>query len=523
MKKKYRPIVLAILDGWGENAEKKGNAILNANLPTIEKLDKNYPKLLLSASGVAVGLPWGTEGNSEVGHQALGGGRIIYQNLPRIDLAIEDGSFFKNQALLEAIKNCKENNSNLHLMGLLSDGSVHSHINHLFALLELAKINDLKKVFIHIFTDGRDTGEKEGVGFLKKLQKRIASLGVGEIASICGRYYAMDRNENYDRVKKAFLAIVFGRGILEKDAVEGIKKQYEKGVGDEYIAPIVLQRENGGPTAVVEDGDSLIFFNFREDRARLISRAFAEKDFAKFDEEIRFPERIKFVGMTQYEKNMKMLTAFPPQKKDFCLGKTLAENGLKQLRTAETEKYAHVTYFFNLGREDAFEGEDRVLVPSKNVPSYATVPEMSAKEITDKLIEKVGENKYDFILVNYANPDMVGHTGDLSASVRAVEEIDVQLSRLIPAVLSAGGCLLITADHGNVEEMINLKNGEKDTEHSQNPVPLWFVTPENHRERKGEDILLAGMLSDVAPTILDILGVEKPKEMTGQSLLDKLK
>ncbi|MDD3607219.1 MAG: 2,3-bisphosphoglycerate-independent phosphoglycerate mutase [Candidatus Moranbacteria bacterium] len=524
MKKTYKPVVLAILDGWGETPEKRGNAIANATLPTIEKIERNYPKMLLQASGMAVGVPWGEEGNSEVGHQTIGAGQIIYQNLPRIDIAIEEGTFFQNEKLVKGVEWAKNNNSNLHLMGLLSDGGIHSHINHLFALLDLIKDQKFERVFFHIFTDGRDTGTNEGVNFTKKLQRKIESAGIGKIATISGRYYAMDRNNNYDRIKLAFDAMVEGRGILEKDPVEALEKQYKKNnKGDEYIKPIVLVDKNDEPITKIKDNDSIIFFNYREDRARQITKAFILEKFDKFGRDIYRPKNLKFTGMTLYEKGLPMEVAFPAQKVDMCLGKALSENGKKQLRIAETEKYAHVTYFFNVGKEKPFPGEDRILVPSKNLASYADIPEMSANEITDKLLTEIEKNKYDFILVNYANPDMVGHTGVLKAGIKAVEEVDRQLERLIPKVIEKGGCLLITADHGNVEEMINLKTGEKDTEHSQNPVPLWLVAPDNHQKRERREFLSQGMLSDLAPTVLDLLGLPKPKEMTGESLLSQLK
>jgi len=503
MKKIYKPIILVVLDGWGESPETKGNAIRNANLPVIDKIDKYYPKMLLQASGMSVGVTWGEKGNSEVGHQTMGAGQIIYQKLPRIDLAIEEGSFFENEAFLSGINWAKKNNSNLHLMGLLSDGAVHSHISHLFALLEMAKNQGLKDVFIHIFTDGRDTGTKEGVKFIKKLQQKIKSIGAGKIATISGRYYAMDRNKNYNRTQLVFKAMVEGDGILETDPIKAVENQYEKNIKDEYLKPIVMINKEGRPVVQVSKGDAIIFYNYREDRARQITRAFVSEGFDKFEKKIDCPKNIKFIGMVEYENNLPIEVALPRQKVDMCLGQVLSKNNLKQLRIAETEKYAHVTYFFNIGKEKPFKGEDHILVPSKNLPSYADAPEMGAKEITVKLLAEVEKNKYDFILVNYANPDMVGHTGDLKASIKAVEAVSEQLGKLIPAVIKKGGCLLITADHGNVEEVINLKTGEKDTEHSENPVPFWLVAYDNHRENKDGNILSEGMLADIAPTVLD--------------------
>lgn len=524
MQKKYKPVVLAILDGWGESENKDGNAILNAQTPTIDKLNQYYPKMLLEASGMAVGVTWGEEGNSEVGHQTLGAGQVIYQNLPRIDLAIENGSFFRNEMLLKAINYAKKNNSSLHLMGLLSDGGVHSHINHLFALLDLAKLQGMtENVFIHIFTDGRDTGDKEGIRFIKMLQQRIKSIGTGKIATITGRYYAMDRNQNYDRIQLSFQAMTEGVGIKTENPIEAIEKQYQEGKGDEYLKPIVITEKNGALVGKINDNDAIIFFNFREDRARQLVAAFIAPGFDKLDQKVKRPQNIKLVGMTKYKDDLPMEEAFPRQSVNVCLGKIISENGLKQLRIAETEKYAHVTYFFNVGMEKTFKGEDRALIPSKNLSSYADAPEMSAREITSRLLTEIGQDKYDFILVNYANPDMVGHTGNLKASIKAVETIDAELEKLIPAVIEKGGCLLITADHGNAEEIINLKTGEKDTEHSQNPVPLWFITPDNHDNTRKNPINFEGMLTDIAPTILDIFGIKKPAEMTGESLLPKLK
>ena len=521
----FKPIVLVILDGWGESPVSFGNAIVQAKLPTIEKLNAYYPKLLLQASGISVGLSWGEEGNSEVGHQTLGAGRIIYQDSPRIDLAIEEGNFFKNPAFLDAINWTRKNHSTLHLIGLVSDGGVHSHINHLEALLELAKEQSVEKVFIHAITDGRDTPPRKAVYFIKKLLNKTNELQIGKIASLTGRYYAMDRNNNYDRTEKAFAAMVSSRAIPASQPLIAIQTQYQAGLGDEYLKPTVLVDQQQNPVGNIHDGDALIFFNFRKDRMRQLVKAFALPHFNEFSPNILRPRNLKIITMAEYEKGLPVEVAFPPLKPTAPLGKILSQHGLKQLRIAETEKYAHVTYFFNVGREKPFVGEDRVLIPSKNSPSYADTPEMSAKEITQQLLTVLDKKDYDFILVNYANPDMVGHTGNLEATIKAVETVDSCLSKLIKKVLKRGGCLIITADHGNAEEVINPKTGERDTEHSTNPVPCWLVTPSNHYSHPKviTPTEPEGMLCDIAPTILDLLAIPKPDCMECQSLLKQFK
>lgn len=520
--KTHKPIVLVVLDGWGDSPEKSGNAIAHANLPTIKLLDKNYPKTLLQASGISVGLPWEENGNSEIGHQTIGSGQIYYQNLPRIFLAIEDGSFFKNEVLIDVFLSAARTGKAVHFLGLLSDGGVHSHIDHLLALLEMAKDKKVKKNYIHAFTDGRDTGPKTATSYLERLRQKVNHLQSGQIATVCGRFYGMDRNKNWDRTKLAYEAMVNGLGIYSSDPVAAVRNQYDQGITDEFIKPIVITSENGDPIAKIKSGDALVFFNFREDRARQISEAFCKKNFREF--EIKNKPDIEFIGMIPYEDNLPMKVAFPPLKFKTCLGKILEENGKKQLRIAETEKYAHVTYFFNCGCEKPFEGEKRILIPSKDVDTYDRVPQMSAREITDRAISELN-NDYDFILINYANPDMVGHTGNLQATIKAVQEVDRQLSALIPEVLKIGGCLLITADHGNAEELINFKTGEKDTEHSSNPVPFWLVTPDNSLGGKSgfQQPGTMGIISDITPTILELMGIDVPKEMKGDSLLELLK
>ena len=520
----YRPIVLIVLDGWGLSPSTQGNPIREATLPTIDKLNKYYPLTALQASGIAVGLPWNTPGNSEVGHMTIGSGRVIYQNLPRISLAVQDGSFFKNTAFLNAINRVKENGGALHIMGLVGEGSVHSNKDHLYMLLQMAAQNNLTKVFIHAFTDGRDSPPTSGIHTLKEVMSRATMLGAGTLASIGGRNWGMDRNNNWDRVEKAYKVLTEGTPGTD-DLLASVEASYRKDITDEYIEPVMLTKD-GKPVGTIQDGDSIIFFNYREDRAREITKAFTLPDFDGFPRPKKLD--INFVTMTEYERNLPVNVAFAPEEVSNALGEILSKNGKLQLRIAETEKYAHVTYFFNGGKEKAWPGEDRLLVPSPTVAHFDEVPEMSSAGTTEKTIEAVRSGKYDFILLNYASPDMVGHTGNEEASIEAVESTDKCLSLLIPVVLEAGGAVLITADHGNVEEVRNLKTGEVDTEHSKNPVPLWFITADNHHEKTAEEMVreenqVEGLLSDIAPTILDLMGLEKPEEMHSQSLIRLLK
>ena len=520
----YRPIVLIVLDGWGLSPSTQGNPIREATLPTIDKLNKYYPLTALQASGIAVGLPWNTPGNSEVGHMTIGSGRVIYQNLPRISLAVQDGSFFKNTAFLSAINRVKENGGALHIMGLVGEGSVHSNKDHLYMLLQMAAQNNLTKVFIHAFTDGRDSPPTSGIHTLKEVMSRATMLGAGTLASIGGRNWGMDRNNNWDRVEKAYKVLTEGTPGTD-DLLASVEASYRKDITDEYIEPVMLTKD-GKPVGTIQDGDSIIFFNYREDRAREITKAFTLPDFDGFPRPKKLD--INFVTMTEYERNLPVNVAFAPEEVSNALGEILSKNGKLQLRIAETEKYAHVTYFFNGGKEKAWPGEDRLLVPSPTVAHFDEVPEMSSAGTTEKTIEAVRSGKYDFILLNYASPDMVGHTGNEEASIEAVESTDKCLSLLIPVVLEAGGAVLITADHGNVEEVRNLKTGEVDTEHSKNPVPFWFITADNHREKTAEEMVreenqVEGLLSDIAPTILDLMGLEKPEEMHSQSLIRLLK
>ncbi|MFA5247780.1 MAG: 2,3-bisphosphoglycerate-independent phosphoglycerate mutase [Patescibacteria group bacterium] len=513
-----KPVILVILDGWGEWDVEKGNPLKKALLPTIDRLNKYYPKTLLQASGLAVGLPWGVRGNSEVGHQTIGTGQIIFQYLPAISAAIGDGSFFNSPALLEAFDRTMRHSSNLHFFGLLSDGSVHSHIDHLFALLEAAKRNKIKEVFIHVVTDGRDTHPQSAKKYIVSLQAKMAELGLGKIATLCGRYYAMDRNNNWERTEESFSVMTAGSGLKEKNPLLAVDFQYEKNIFDEYLKPVNLIDENDQPIGLIKDNDTIICFNYREDRSRQMARAFILPDFKEFV--APRPKNIKYICFTEYEEGLTKDVVFRPDKITVRLGEILSKKGLKQLRVAETEKYAHVTYFFNGGLEKPYAGEDHLLIPSKKVSTYATVPEMSAEEITEKILEAVDQNKYDFILVNYANSDMVGHTGNFVSAVKAVETVDSCLSRLIDKVISLRGSLLITADHGNVEELVNIHTGDTDTQHSKNPVPCWYVTLDNNIEYKEAlEPSIDGMLVDLAPTILDILKISKPKDMVGRSLL----
>jgi 2,3-bisphosphoglycerate-independent phosphoglycerate mutase len=520
-----KPIFLIVLDGWGINPAFEGNAIAQANTSTTSKLQRYYPQTLLQASGISVGLPWGEVGNSEVGHLTLGSGRVIYQSLPRITLSIQNGSFFKNEAFLGAINNVQKNKSALHIMGLASNGGVHSSLSHLYALLELAKSNKVEKIFLHLFLDGRDAPPKSGIKIIEDIEMRLKDYKNSRIASLCGRYFAMDRNDNWDRVEKAYNLLAQGVGDKEKDAKEAIQKAYQANVTDEFLKPTIIENDKG-EADVVKEKDSLIFFNFREDRARQLTKSFVLPAFSKFKRQ-KYLLDLEFVSMIQYEDNLPLKIAFPPEKVSRCLGEIISQQGLNQLRIAETEKYAHVTYFFNGGREDPFPGEERILIPSQSVSTYDKAPEMSAFPITERVIKELGTGKYSFVLINYANPDMVGHTGNLKAAISAVEIVDRCIGKLIPEVLKLGGSLFITADHGNVEEIINPRTGDIDTEHSTSPVPLWYVTPNNQRQKSESQIArersdVRGLLSDIAPSILSSMNIKIPPEMTGQNLLDIL-
>jgi len=508
-----KPTVLLILDGYGERKEKDGNAIALANTPVMDKLKKEFPYVEGQASGLFVGLPDGQMGNSEVGHMNMGAGRIVYQELTRITKAIEDGDFFENKALKEAVEHCKKENTALHFMGLVSSGGVHSHIGHIYGLLELAKRAGLKKVYLHAFLDGRDTPPDSGKSFLMDVEKKMQELGVGEIATISGRYYAMDRDKNYDRVEKAYRAMVDGTGEKASSVEEAIDASYAKKVYDEFVLPTVIEKD--GAVHTVSDGDAMIFFNFRPDRAREICHAFCDDEFNFFNRGAR--KKVFFVCFTDYDPTIpNKRVAFEKEEIHNTLGEVVSNLGKNQLRIAETEKYAHVTFFFNGGKEEPYENEDRILVPSpKEVPTYDLKPEMSCYTVTEKLTEAIRSGKYDLVVANFANPDMVGHTGVLSAAIKAIEVVDECMGKVVDAVESMHGNLFILADHGNADIMIDEKTGEPYTAHTTNPVPFILVSDEKHKLREG------GCLADVAPTLLELMGIPQPKEMTGKSLLEK--
>ena len=504
--------MLMILDGFGENSEEKGNAVKLANTPNIDKLMKQYPVTKIAASGLAVGLPEGQMGNSEVGHTNIGAGRIVYQELTRITKSIEDGDFFSNEEFVNAIENCKKNNSKLHILGLVSDGGVHSHIRHLYGLLEMAKRRDFEDVYVHCFLDGRDTPPASAENYITALEEKMKEKGIGKIASISGRFYAMDRDKRWERVKKAYDAIVNGEGNKQADAINAIESSYQKEVFDEFVEPTVIT--NGDkPVATIADGDSVIFFNFRPDRARQLTRAIVDPNFDGFETK---KLNTYFVCFTNYDETMPNVhIAFKKEQIKNTLGEVICQQGGKQLRIAETEKYAHVTFFFNGGEEKQYEGEDRILVPSPKVETYDLKPEMSAPEVTEKVLGAIDSEKYNCIILNFANPDMVGHTGNLDAAIKAIETVDECVGRIVNAIKSKKGNLIITADHGNAEQMIDLKTGEPHTAHTTNLVPLILIT-----EREGIK-LKQGKLADLAPTILELMNIEKPEEMTGESLIEK--
>ena len=503
--------MLMILDGFGKNPNKEGNAVEIANTPNIDKLMKENPTTTIYTSGLHVGLPEGQMGNSEVGHTNIGAGRIVYQELTRITKSIEDGDFFSNEELCKAIENCKQNNSKLHIMGLLSDGGVHSHQRHLFAVLELAKRKGFEDVYVHCFLDGRDTPPASAENYILKLEEKMKEKGVGKIATIAGRFYAMDRDKRWQRVQKAYDAMVNGKGIKATSAVMAIEASYQKEVFDEFVEPTVIY-SGDKPVATVENNDSVVFFNFRPDRAREITRTIVDKDFKEFETK---DLNVHFVCFTQYDETMPNVEiAFKPTNLKNTFGEYISSHGLTQLRIAETEKYAHVTFFFNGGNEKQYEGEDRILVPSPKVETYDLKPEMSAYEVTEKVVEQIENEKYNSIILNFANPDMVGHTGNLDAAVKAIEAIDECVGKIVAAINKVNGALLITADHGNAEQMIDYKTGEPHTAHTTNPVPLILVG-------MGDVKLKEGKLADLAPTMLDIMGLEKPEEMTGVSLIEK--
>lgn len=501
--------LLLILDGWGIAPEGEGNCVSNAPTPQLDLLLKNWPSTHLACSGRAVGLPDGFMGNSEVGHMNIGGGRVIYQDMTRIDMAIENESYGENPALLDLVAKTKAGSGRLHLMGLVSDGGVHSHQNHIYATLKMAKVQGLEEVFVHVFLDGRDTPPTSGLEYTRQLITKMDEIGIGKVATVSGRYWAMDRDQRYERVELAYKALVDGEGVAMSDALVGIQASYDKDENDEFVKPGVIDGVDGR----IGDGDGLFFFNFRADRAREISKTIFDESFSEFQRSA-LPKLACFTTMTQYESSFPLSNAFPPESYDGTMGEVVSGRGMKQLRIAETEKYAHVTYFLNCGREEPFENEDRVMIPSpREVATYDQKPQMSADEVADTLIEKWGE--YDLCVCNLANLDMVGHTGIIEAAEKACITVDGCVGRIVDTVLESGGRILLTADHGNAEQMI-AADGSPHTAHSTNPVPLVYI------EKGCENTVLEeGILGDIAPTILGLWGIEKPETMTGTNLIKK--
>lgn len=526
LSRRPRPAVLVILDGFGIAPDAEGNAVTRAKMPFFHELIKRYPVMTLRASGETVGLMWGEMGNSEVGHLTIGAGRVYYQALPRLELSVQDGSFFENEAFLRAIEHAKESGGTLHLMGIMSAGKVHGYSSHCYALLELAKKHKVKNVAVHAFLDGRDTLYNSGIDFINELRQKIEEIGVGEIATISGRYFAMDRDNRWDRVEKAYNAIALGKSdVMFDDPIEAIKASYAKEVYDEEFIPVVITRRSK-PIATVNAGDATIFFNFRPDRSREITKAFVLPDFDKFSRD--YIKDHHFVTMMEYEKGLPVDVAFPPVLLQHTLSETFSKMGLVQLHIAETEKYAHVTFFFNGTREDPFPNEDRAIIPSPAVSSYDQKPEMSAREMTDRVIKELRTDNYDVVIMNLANPDMVGHTGRFDATVAANEVVDECLKRIVDEVLAEDGVVFITSDHGNAEEVQNLQTGEIDKEHSTNPVPFFIIgkqfegQPGMSGDVPNGDLSLlppVGVLGDIAPTILKVLGIEQPPDMTGTPLI----
>ena len=502
--------MLMILDGFGINEREEGNAVKLANIPNLNKIFTENPNTIIHTSGKDVGLPDGQMGNSEVGHTNIGAGRIVYQDLAKITKSIEDGDFFSIPEFVEAIENCKKYNSKLHIMGLVSDGGVHSHNRHLYGLLEMAKRKGFENVFVHCFLDGRDTPPASAETYISELEAKMKEKGVGQIATISGRFYSMDRDKRWERVSKAYDAMVRGIGEKNTSSINAIEESYQKEIFDEFIVPTVITNVNGEPIAKIEENDSVIFFNFRPDRAREITRSIVDKEFDGFD-----TEKINtfFVCMTPYDEMMpNVKVAFKKDEIKNKFGEYISRLGKTQLRIAETEKYAHVTFFFNGGNEKQYPGEDRILIPSPKVETYDMKPEMSAYEVTEKVVEAINSGNYDSIILNFANPDMVGHTGNIEAVVKALEAIDECVTKVVDAIEKNGGKLLITADHGNCEQMIDYKTGEPHTAHTTNPVPLVAIGIGNKKLKEGR-------LADLAPTLLDMMGLSKPDDMTGESLI----
>ncbi len=506
-----KPEALIILDGFGLRDEEKGNAVAHANKPNFDRYWNNYPHATLQASGKAVGLPDGQMGNSEVGHLNIGAGRIVYQSLTRVNLAIEEGDFFENETFIEAIDHVKKKGTSLHLFGLLSDGGIHSHIKHLFALLELAAKQGLEDVYVHGFLDGRDVGQQSAKTYIQQLEDKMEEVGVGRLATLSGRYYSMDRDKRWDRVEKSYRALAYGEGPSYKDPYELVDDNYKNEIYDEFVLPSVMTEEDGSPIATVDDEDAVIFFNFRPDRAIQISQVFTNDDFRGFDRGEERPKNLHFVSLTRFSETVGGDVAFKPTNLDNTLGEVLAQQDYKQLRIAETEKYPHVTFFFSGGREEEFPGEERILIDSPKVATYDLQPEMSAYEVTDALLKELDADKHDAIILNFANPDMVGHSGMLEPTVKAIEAVDECLGKIVDKITEKGGHAIITADHGNSDEVTTL-DGDAMTAHTTNPVPV-IVTKE------GAELRTDGILADLSPTLLDLLGGKQPKEMTGKSLI----
>lgn len=513
----YKPIVLVILDGYGRGPENAANTIFKAKKPNIDLIEKNYPMTNLQASGIAAGLPWGEEGNSEVGHLNLGSGRIVYQYLPRITFAIRDGSFFKNPELLKAAEHVKENNSSFHIIGLISQGNVHSYIDHLYALLDFAKNENVGDVFIHAFTDGRDAPPNDSLDFYEKVKNKLEhDYPFAKIVDLVGRFFAMDRDNSWDKTEKAYRLLTENQGENFNDIKSAIKSDYDKNLTDEFIEPKVIENK------IIKNNDSVVFLNFREDSVRQITRAFVDENFEKFKR--KKIDNLFFVTMTRYEKDLPIHVLFEPINIDKSLAKIISDAGKFQLHIAETEKYAHVTYFFNGGIEAPLKNEERLLIPTSHDYNFAENPAMSASEITERVIENIESKKYDFIIVNYANADMLGHTGDFKATVKAIEILDEKIGQIMETVLKLNGILIITADHGNADEELDLLTGAPYTEHSPNPVPFYLIGNDFKREKSQEEIEVGklevdGILADVAPTILELMKLSQPAEMTGKSLL----
>ncbi|MCP1310011.1 2,3-bisphosphoglycerate-independent phosphoglycerate mutase [Paenibacillus tyrfis] len=506
-----KPVALIILDGFGLRGETQGNAVAQANKPNYDRYWNQFPHTTLTACGEAVGLPEGQMGNSEVGHLNIGAGRIVYQDLTRISKSIREGEFFENETILGAVRHAREHGKKLHLYGLLSDGGVHSHIAHLFALLEVCKKEDFHEIYIHAFLDGRDVAPDSAVNYMEQLQNKIAELGVGRIATVQGRYYAMDRDKRWERTEKSYRAMVYGEGPSYEDPMNAIKESYVRSVFDEFVMPTVIVKKDGTPVGLVESGDSVVFFNFRPDRAIQLSQVFTNSDFRGFDRGDKCPKDLYYVCLTLFSETVGGYVAYKPKNLDNTLGEVLVQNNLKQLRIAETEKYPHVTFFFSGGRDVELPGETRILINSPKVATYDLKPEMSAYEVAEAAVKEIEAERQDVIILNFANPDMVGHSGLLEPTIKAIEATDECLGKVVDAILAKGGVALITADHGNADIVTN-PDGSRNTAHTTNPVP--FILTDSHVTLRND-----GILADIAPTMLEFLGVTQPAEMTGKSIV----